>query len=506
MKTPVLLRNTYLLVLAMAMLATSCRKNFLDEPKPTQSVTSEDVFKTEEGVRAYLHGIYSKMRQPWFPIGATAFNSTDNWGYIAINLTRVNKGIDIINPGGWYQFDYRLENREPTYRRTIFTWQFFYESINQANILIEGVEQSSTLAASVKAQLLAEGRALRAWMYFELAREFQHTIAKDANAPGIPLYTQPTSIDNKGKPRGTLRQVFDLINEDLAFAVQNLGTQRSYKSQITKPVAYGMQARVALEQGQWAAAAEAALKARDGFALDRNRYRGNFSDIANSPEVIWGFPQTITGSSQSLYYGTPSSFFEKTGQGYDNFYMYDQLVNSFTNSDIRNTFFITNAASGNQRRFSTNKFGSTTSSTVTLITGQTVALRQTDFEEGLPMMRVAEMLLIEAEARAEQGQTAAAKALLFQLQKNRDPDAAESANTGAALIAEILLERRKELYGELGIDYLDIKRRQLPLQRAGNHPVAYRFNLAPNAQDLVLKIPQRELDTNEFIGPADQNQ
>jgi hypothetical protein len=81
----------------------------------------------------------------------------------------------------------------------------------------------------------------------------------------------------------------------------------------------------------------------------------------------------------------------------------------------------------------------------------------------------------------------------------------KSGNTGSTLVAEILRERRKEFYGELGIDYLDIKRRQLPLVRGGNHPATYRFNMPANDNRLIMKIPQKEIDSNDFIAPADQN-
>jgi hypothetical protein len=495
------------LLLAMLLLtAAACNKNYLDEPAPTQSVTEEAIFKSENGVRSHFNGIYSKMRQPWFPIGATAANSTDNWGYNAIILTRVNNGIDIINPGGWYQFDYRMENREPTYRRVIFTWQFFYETINQVNVIIKGVNASSSIGDAAKKKLIAEARALRGWFYFELAREFQFTIAKDPSAPGVPLYTEPTSVSNTGKPRGTLLEVFTLINEDLAYAVANLGTDRVYKSQVTLPVAQGMLARVMLEQKKWQEAANAAAAARQGFTLDAASYVNNYTNMEASPEVIWGFPQSISGVSQSLYYGTPSSFYEKTGNGYDNYYINSDLVNKFSATDIRNLFFLTNATPTNQRRFSTNKFGKASAFQVTLINGQTVPLKETDFEESLPMMRVAEMILVEAEARAELGQNEEARVLLLQLQKNRDPNAGSSGNSGQALINEILLERRKELYGELGIDYLDIKRRQLAYTRTGNHTAAYLFSFPANSKVFILKLPQREIDTNDAIGPTDQNQ
>jgi hypothetical protein len=500
-------RTSLLMLLLAVLMAGGCKKDFLDEPRPTQSVSDGDVFKTEDGVRSYLNGIYSNMRAQWAAIGTVSTGAnTDAWGYNSINLARVNKGIDIINPGGWYQFDYRQENREPAYRRVRFTWQFLYEIINQTNVVVAGVEGSAGISASAKSRLTAEARALRGWLYFELAREFQFPITKDPNAPGVPVYTEPTTVANQGKPRGTLQEVFNQINDDLAYAIANIGTSRVYKSQINKPVVYGMIARVMLEQKKWAEAADAAAKARDGFSLDANAYPDGYGDMEGTTEVIWGFPQNTIGMQQTLYYGTPSSFYEKTGNGYDNFYVNSDLVASISLTDVRNTFYITNATPTNQRRYSTNKFGAPSADPITLINGQTVALKETDFNEDLPMMRIAEMYLVEAEARAELGQNTEARGVLYTLQKNRDPQAVASSNSGQALINEILLERRKEFYGELGLDFLDIKRRQLPYVRGGNHPTAYKFSFPANDNRMNLKIPQAELDTNEFISEADQNQ
>ncbi|MES2775523.1 MAG: RagB/SusD family nutrient uptake outer membrane protein [Bacteroidota bacterium] len=491
------------MAMAAVLLLGSCKKDFLDKPQPNQFVSDKAVFASEGGVRAYFYGIYRNLRRQWANIDATAGGATDTWGYNSINIARVNKGIDIINPSNWYVNDYRHGNREPNFRRVLFTWGFFYEGINQANVIIDGVT-SSSLADATKKKLIAEARALRGWMYFEAVREFSQPILKDANAPGIPLYTSPTSIDNKGKGRGTVKQVYDQINDDIAYAVANLGTDREIKSQITLNVAQGMQARIMLEQGKWTEAAAAALAARTGFNLVPADYANGYSNL-ESNEVIWGFPQTQENGGQSLYYGTPSSFFEKTGNGYDNLFINADLVTTFSNTDIRNTFYLTSATPTSQQRYSTNKFGSASASNITLISGVTVKLNETDFDEDLPMMRVAEMILIEAEARAELAQTTQAKALLLSLQKNRDPAKTESPNTGAALIAEILLERRKELYGELGLDFLDIKRRQLAFVRAGNHAAAYKFNWLPNDARLLLKIPQKEFDTNTALTPADQN-
>lgn len=62
------------------------------------------------------------------------------------------------------------------------------------------------------------------------------------------------------------------------------------------------------------------------------------------------------------------------------------------------------------------------------------------------VMRSDEMLLNAAEALARQGKEGEAKELLWQLQDLRNAKRTES--TGDQLIEDILVERRKELYGE----------------------------------------------------------
>ena len=419
-----------------------------------------------------------------------------------MNLARVAKGTDIVIPSSsWYYFDYQNQNREPTYRRVRFTWYFFYELINQLNTLIDGVNKSTTILANEKTPLIAEARALRAYFYFELDREFQFTLLKDPNAKGVPFYSRPTTSDElTGNPRGTIQQNYDSINADIEFAVANLTADRNNLADVNLNVAEGMAARIYLEQGRWADADAAAQKAIAGMALDPTGYPNNYNNM-NSPELLWVFPQTTRNGGQSLYYGTPSSFFEHTGQGYDNLYISNEFASHFSNTDVRNTFFVFKASPTAANHLATNKFGTGSPSPVDLINGQTVDQKMIDFNETLNMMRVGEMYLISAEAKARQNDPTAG-AVLFQLQQNRDPSAVASGKTGQALIDEILLERRKELYGELGIDFLDAKRLQLPIDRSNsNHPAPNNYVIPADDPRFVLKIPQQEMQANkDFTG------
>lgn len=113
------------------------------------------------------------------------------------------------------------------------------------------------------------------------------------------------------------------------------------------------------------------------------------------------------------------------------------------------------------------------------------------------------MVLIEAEAKYRQGDIPGAKTLLYALQKNRDVNAVQSANTGTALEEEILLERRKELYGEIGVEWFDAKRLQRGITRSSNHHVG--ITLTPNDKRFILCIPQGEIDANSNIDASINN-
>ena len=98
---------------------------------------------------------------------------------------------------------------------------------------------------------------------------------------------------------------------------------------------------------------------------------------------------------------------------------------------------------------------------------------------------------------ARLGNDSEAQNVLFRLQSNRDPQATASGNSGNPLLKEILVERRKELYGELGIEWFDAKRLRRGITRTGNHRIFK--NLEPDDNRFFLKIPQAEIDANENI-------
>ena len=443
-------------------------EEYLDEPTPTDQLTSNDIFASREGVEAYLSGIYRKFR-------AQHNSTTDVGGIYSMYFARAVKGGDLIQKPTWYMWDYAHENREPTYRRVRETWTFLYDVIDHANTLINGVENSE-LSDADKTELIARGKTLRAYLYLQLALEYQTAYSDDPNAPAPPIYTEST-VEPNGM--STLQQMYDLILTDINAAITDLPDTRLGKSYVNKAVANGIKTRVLMAMNQdWDQIQAAANYAYGGdvAAALTGDYTDGFDDITN-PEWIWGLDQQDDQSN--YYYAAPHAFTDHYVLSYAGTFINDDFVETFSETDVRRMFQEAYGVDpGDYRQWVTSKFVFT-------------------FSSDFPIMRTAEMILAESEALYRQGKESEAHDLLYQLQVARDPEAVKSTNTGNALMEEILLERRKELYAEIGVEWFDAKRLQRGITRTGNHRVM--VELAPNDPRFYLKIPQAEIDSNPNI-------
>jgi len=460
------LSTLFLLLLAVV----GCEKEFLSDPAPTSSVTDEVIFSSREGADALLSGIHREFR--------SQFTATDAAGLNSIYYARTVKGNDIIQRATWFLNDYENDNREPTYRRTKFTWEFPYYIINQANTLINGVNASDKISDSDKAELVGQGRAIRAFMYFQLAMEYQHTYSYDSSLPAPPIYTE---LSLEGKAMSTTQEVYALIVEDLKFAVANLSDYRLGKSYINQNVANGILARVYLVMENWKGAEDAAVAAYGGTpssVLASADYANGFSDIS-STEWIWGSAQTT--DQTNYYWGAPHAMSDHYTLSYSATFFNNDFVALFSNSDVRNLFVNAYGVSDSDyRHFISRKF-------------------TFNFDSDHPIIRTPEMILVDAEAKYRQGLEGPAHDLLFALQSNRDANAVKSTNTGSNLLEEILVERRKELYAEIGVEWFDAKRLRRGITRTGNHRVKASASLDADDNKFFLKIPQEEIDANENI-------
>ncbi|MCU0405159.1 MAG: RagB/SusD family nutrient uptake outer membrane protein, partial [Chitinophagaceae bacterium] len=196
----------------------------------------------------------------------------------------------------------------------------------------------------------------------------------------------------------TVAQVYQQINQDLDEAINLLdGFNRSSyisdlataKSHINKNVAQGIKARVALAQQEWDIAAQNAQAARQGFALMSNtQYTSGFNDATNT-EWIWGSHQIV--DHNTFFW----SFFANMGCNFNGTNTRTQpkainssIYNALPDTDIRKKVFSRTGAEvpippgGARIPFQSMKF---------LAAGEALSIGD------VPMMRAAEMLLIEAE-------------------------------------------------------------------------------------------------------------
>ena len=262
-------------------------------------------------------------------------------------------------------------------------------------------------------------------------------------------------------------------------------------------VVKGLQARVALVQQDWTNAAKFAAEARAGYApMTQTQYQDGFQDLTNS-EWMWGFDHL---EDQTEYFGAYHSYISCN---YNSTVIrtYPKVINSLLYkqipaTDVRAKMWVETPTAANsivppggvRPKFLNQKF-------------RLPGTPSTSAQGDVPYMRAAEMYLIEAEAKARLNDAAGASQVLFDLVKTRDASYVKSTKTGVALIDEILVQRRVELWGE-GHRFLDLKRTNAALNRNGTNAiasVALLFDVAPGDVRWEFLIPRREINANPAI-------
>ena len=459
------IKNYLLILVAASFSFTSCSDDFLNDPAPTSSVNSSVVFSSKAGVEAFISGIHRRAR--------SQFTSTHNGGLYSMYMARSVKANDVIQDATWYLWDYDHTYRAPTYGRTTFNWEFPYYMINQANIGIKGLNESS-LSDTDKDELMSQFLGLRGFYYFQLALEYNHHPSYKTDAAAPPIYLEP-AVDSKAM--SDITTLFNQVKSDLTEASQKASESRINKTYLNKHVIEGFKARVHLYLREYAEAEASAAAARSGFSMNAAQYSGQ--DDMSADEVIWAMGQSSDQSN--YYYVAPHAFTDHSQDAYYGTFFNDDFVNLFSTTDVRNTFYAEYTLNpALYYRWVSSKWNFA-------------------FTSDMILMRAPEMLLIEAEAKARQGEADAAT-LLFDLQSNRDSAAVASGNTGQDLIDEIMVERRKELYCELGVEWFDAKRLRTGMPRTANHRVSMAADpIVADDKRFILCIPQAEIDANELI-------
>lgn len=491
------------LVLFTSALFTSCGDSFF-ETSPATQITTPEVFSSEDNIDAFINGAIRYLME----------NSTsqDNPGLPTIFLTHDVMGEDAFARDGRYGYRDSYPYRDPfdnTTRRALFFWTLQYTSIDHANNIIANIAVDEGTKQSIK-HLKGQAYALRAYNYLNLVRQYQFTYAKDANAKAIPVYTEPTTPNTNPNPLSTVNDVYDLIIEDLKEAEKLLpGFERTVKNRPDINVVYGLFARTYLTLENWALAAEYAAKARAGYPImTPEQYAGGFNDVSN-PEWIWGHPQTQTqnkgGASYLAYIETTPYTTDANGTnlyfGYNSIMPDPHFIALFDDWDIRKTLFeiASQPAEALYRHYRYKKFRN----------------KHPNRDGHIVLMRSSEALLIEAESKGRLNDVNGAVETLNELRRNRGLSNLSAADFDKdGIIDEILLERRRELWGE-GFRLYDILRLQTaPVRRETTETfvddegrtVAVRghwitkfpdgTDLVPNSKYYLFPIPLNEINNN----------
>ncbi|MGI8634854.1 MAG: RagB/SusD family nutrient uptake outer membrane protein, partial [Segetibacter sp.] len=117
----------------------------------------------------------------------------------------------------------------------------------------------------------------------------------------------------------------------------------------------------------------------------------------------------------------------------------------------------------------------------------------------LVYMRSDEFYLMNAEAKARLGQDANARQTLSSYLAPRITDVSYiNALSGQALMNEIFLQTRIELWGE-GKIYLAMKRNKATIKRGANHLFEAGNSFSYNDDRLTFQIPQAEVLNNPLL-------
>jgi hypothetical protein len=490
------LYKKFLLVVLAILSLSSCSEDFLVK-KPTEFVDYASATSTTENLYSLLNGIHRSLY-----IRYEGQNETG----IAGCMQQVDiAGEDIVYPisNGWFLQVYNWTGLSDENSQDVaFPYRTFYRINRNANTILESVDLATGLDADRK---IIKGQALlyRAFAHFQLVQLYGQrydATAKPNTQLGIPIVLK---VSNDQLPRSTVEEVYTQINKDIDDALVLLvGYTKPNNSHLDLRVAQGLKARVALVQQNWQVASANAILARSGKSLMTNAaYASGFNSYTN-PEWMWGsFVNELQSESFANFGAYMSRNFSSTVIRSCPKAIFNKLWDQFPATDVRTTIFSKSGNHPNITLVSTaRKFPYTSQKFLAVSTG--------DSRCDIPYMRIAEMYLIEAEAKAWMGDATASQAL-FTLISNRDPAYVKSTATGQTLVNAIYLQRRLELWGE-GFRFYDLKRTNSALNRVGpttvpattsNHisSVALEFNIPAGDKRWQWLFPRAEINANPAI-------
>lgn len=359
-------------------------------------------------------------------------------------------------------------------------WEYSYNRIYTYNVIIQEVMGSTQATEDHKKQVRAEALMGRAFEYLTLVNAYgkHYDPATAATDPGVPLMLDE-DINKTNLQRASVQAVYDQIKKDLDEAAFDLPERPVLNAfRASKPVGYGMLARMYLYMGNYEKALEnAKISLEHNSALqsilpyevvDVNKWIGriNVPDRANNPENIYIRLAPYTFGLSSSVYGSE-----------DLIKLYDK------EKDMRYLLYFTRYIDG----------------------------VDSDYDFWAPFlytnmaMATPEIYLIAAECEARIGKIENAMKYINTLRDNRIKDnVALTASTKQEALKLVLEERRRELTFVGCTRLIDLKRlnREPEFAKTIIHEVeGVEYKLEPNSPKYILPIPPTVLRFNPNMTP-----
>lgn len=543
------MKNTYKIITLILTLAVSvaCEEVIVEEP--VSLATADGYYPTVQGIEDGLRATYTPLRR---------FYGRQEGFFLTVT------GTDIFTNGfGGVANAPDINNYSPNLLGTnnfiTLVWDQFYTGINQANTVIGRAPDIEELSAENKSRIAGEARFLRALYYFHLVQQFgpvhftlEETIGVETEANRTPVAT----IYAEG------------IVPDLEFAMDNLPVEAAEYGRVDKAAGEALLARVHLTTENWAEAEALASKVINEYDFQLVTPYADLWDIENdvNSEIIWAVqytddPLTNDGGNwghlffifdytfnpamtRNVIYGRPWQRFLPTNYLLK---LYDRSIDARWDGSFRTAWLADKTAEINGTTvnpgdtaikivmypvddevqqnapywlfdFNDNWIGDV-SAPFELGTNQRrnyptllkymdplrTSVNAVDGRRDFPVIRLAEMYLIAAEAAWRQGKSEEAAEYMNVIRTRAaipGKEAEMQVTAGDIDLDFILAERARELVGEKHRWY-DLKRTGTLLERVRE----YNLDAAPNIEEmhLVRPIPQTQIDRVANPGEFTQN-
>ena len=537
------MKNTIKLFLS-AVCAVSLLSGCIKETVPNTSyVTADQVASSPSAFQSFVDALTSTVSGQF--VYASGSTNAYDFGLPSFYLNWDLLGNDIVPPNmtnGWFDSFYTGTGLGPTTANAQKAWTCYYKWIKACNEVLALSGDNPTDAQKPGA---GEAYFYRAYYYMELAQMFANATASvDPAAETVPYVSESTTVEElQHNPRLSNAEIFSRILSDLDKAEAYLsGVSRSNVYTPDVSCVYGMKARAYLLTGDWAKAKEYAKKAQAGYTLMSEAVYTDWDAGFNTPTAAWMLAVKYNTDDPNIQLNDADSSWgswmimevnpKTSGCGYAANYgcpfMIDRhLYETIPATDFRRNCFVDFAIDEMDKAdalvalkaytkypewiYSANVENSAFESVGGLnfkfrpAQGDTGRDNQyIGFAVSVPVMRVEEMYLIEAEAAGRMNESEGI-ALLTAFAKTRDAAYVYGTHTDAyyntstsQFLNECWWQRRVEFWGE-GLATKDVKRLQKGIIRSypgTNHVETHRYNVEKTPDWMNLCIVQTETNYN----------